>query len=210
MLRAYSFFQAGKPEEIRNTAIKALLNSDLESGQGHRYDLLIDRSIMDWKKLEEFCKWMIEPKPNDLMNRSLLAYCHYKAGNINDAKNVILKAEAENPRHPHVAAIKAYIMRSLGDDNQARASLGIALSGSEILSAWLMRAKYCESEQNLTCMQEALDKIYANTNRSLPYYALMAKLTRKKNDRKKALDWVARGQSLSQTYLPLSELKNSL
>lgn len=210
LLRAYNYFRSGKAAQLRQDAILKLLNSDLESGQGHRFDLLVDRSILNWKNLEDYCKSTIELNPRDVVNRSFMAYCHFKAGNLNEAKTLILQTEAEAPRHPHVAAIKAYIMKAMGEDAIARASMGIALGQSDILNALLMRSKYCEADQNLACMQEALDKISLTTTQSLPYYVGMAKLYKKRGDRKSALDWLARGQKLSQTYLPFWELKNSL
>jgi hypothetical protein len=209
VLKAYIYNSLSKAQQ-RQEAILQLLNSDLESGQGHKYDLLVDRSILNWKNLLPYCQTTVEAAPRDFLNRSFVAYCLSKAGNDLEAKKMILEAEAEAPRHPHVAAIKAMIMRSLGLDSESRASLAVALHQREILSAWLMKAKYCESERNESCQREALNQLLEMDPRSLPAYASMARLELRKGNKKGALDWIMRGQNLSQSFMPFWELKNSL
>lgn len=209
VVKAYIYNILNKPQQ-RQEAVLQLLNSDLESGQGHRYDLLADRSILNWKNLLPYCQTSIEADPNDFYNRSLLAYCLSKAGNDEEAKKIILEAEAEAPRHPYVAAIKAYIMRTLGLDSESRASLAIAMGQKEILSAWLLKSKYCELDHKDECMQDSLNKLMEISPRSLPAYVSLARMENRRGNKRGAQDWIARGQSLSQSYIPLWEIKNSL
>lgn len=209
ILKAYINTTLGKKIN-KNEEVLNLLNSDLESGQGHRYDLLVDRSFLSWKNLLNYCQTVVESEADNLLYRSLLAYCYSKAGNDLEAKKVILEAEVEAPRNPHVAAIKAYVMRLLGQDAESQASLGVALSDRNILSAWLLKSKYCEKEKNDNCVQEALMQLMSVNSRSLPSYVGMAKLELRKGNKKAAQDWVSRGQALSTTFIPLWELKSSL
>lgn len=209
LLKAYIYTVLGKTQN-KIEEVTSLLNSDLESGQGHRIELLVDRSFMNWKNLLPYCQTIVESDSNNLLFKSLLAYCYSKAGQDLDAKKVILEAESEAPRNPNIAAIKAYIMKLLGQDSESQASLGVALSDRRILSAWLLKSKFCEKENNDSCIQEALTQLMNVNPRSLPLYVGMAKLELKKGNKKNALDWIQRGQSLSQTYMPFLELKNSL
>ncbi len=209
LLKAYIYTVLGKTQD-KIDEVTSLLNSDLESGQGHRIDLLVDRTFMNWKNLLPYCQTIVESDSNNLLFKSLLAYCYSKAGQDLDAKKVILEAESEAPRNSNIAAIKAYIMKLLGQDSESQASLGVALSDRRILSAWLLKSKFCEKENNDSCIQESLTQLMNVSPRSLPLYVGMAKLEVKKGNKKNALDWIQRGLSLSQTYMPFLELKNSL
>lgn len=209
LLKAYIYNDLGKTQQ-RHEAITDLLNSDLESGQGHRYDLLVDRSVLSWKSLLPYCQGAIETSPKDPLSRSLGAYCQLKAGNDLEAKKIILEAEMEAPRNPYVAAMKAFIMRSLGQDPEAKASLSIALTQSELLSAKILRAKYCEAERDEACVKEALNQVLDVNPRSLPAYLGLAKQELRLGHKKEANDWIGRGQNLSLTFIPFWELKASL
>lgn len=209
LLKAYIYTVLGKSQS-KIEEILSLLNSDLESGQGHRNDLLVDRTFLSWKNLLPYCQTIVESDSNQLLFRTLLAYCYSKAGQDLESKKIILEAEAESPRNPNVASIKAYIMNLLGQDSESQASLGVALSDRKILSSWLLKSKFCEKENNDTCVQETLNQLMNINPRSLPLYVGMAKVELKKGNKKNALDWIQRGQNLSQTYMPLWELKNSL
>lgn len=209
LLKAYIYNFLGQ-KESRELAMLDLLNSDLESGQGHRFDLLVDRSFVSWKNLLPYCQTINDADTEALLGRVLLAYCFSKAGMDLEAKKVILEIEAEAPRDPHVAAIKAYIMRLLGQESESQASLGIALSEKSILSSWLLKSKYCEAQKNEACVQETLTQLLKINSRSLPAYAGMAKLELRRGNKKEASDWVTKGLNLSQTFIPFWEIKNSL
>jgi len=232
LLKAYIHNFLGKMD-LRNQAIIELLNSDLESGQGHRFDLLVDRSFLNWKNLLPYCQTVVDSgsdsgsdsssasgsnsgatssngNNNLLLGRVFLAYCLSKAGMDLEAKKLILQVESEAPRNPHVAAMKAYIMRLLGQESESQASLGIALSDKSILSAWLMKSKYCEAQKNDTCVQEALTQLMTENPRSLPAYVGMARLELRRGNKKEASDWINKGLALSQTFIPYWEVKNSL
>jgi len=209
LLKAYIYNTLGKIDH-RNTAMLELLNSDLESGQGHRFDLLVDRSFINWKNLLPYCQTINDTEPDALLGKVLLSYCLSKAGMDLESKKLILEIEAGAPRNPHVAAMKAYIMRLLGQESESQASLGIALSEKNILSAWLMKSKYCEAQKNETCVQETLSQLLKMSAQSLPAYVGMAKYEMRRGNKKEALDWVTKGLNLSQTFIPLWEIKNSL
>jgi hypothetical protein len=208
VFKAYIYSTMSKSKERQDT-INELLNSDLDSGKNHRYDILVDHSIFHWSNLLQYCQMAVENASRDLNNRSFLAYCMARAGREMDAKKIIVEAEVEAPRNPHLAAIKAFIMKSMGYDAEARASLGIALGQKEILNAWLLKARYCELDRDYNCMREALTQLLDMSPRSLPAYAAMAQLESLKGNRKGAMDWIARGQGISQTYVPFWEFKNS-
>ena len=73
-----------------------------------------------------------------------------------------------------------------------------------------MKSKYCELGRNDACVQETLTQLMNINSRSLPAYVGMAKLELRRGNKKGAQDWVNRGQSLSSTFMPLWEVKNSL
>ncbi len=209
LLKAYIYNFLGKPDS-RNEAVLDLLNSDLESGQGHRFDLLVDRSFLNWKNLLPYCQTVNDAEPDALLGRVLLSYCLSKSGMDLEAKKLILEIEVGSPRHPQVAAMKAYIMRLLGQESESQASLGIALAERKIQSAWLMKAKFCEAQKNETCVQETLMQLMKMNVRSLPAYVGMAKFELRRGNRKEASEWVSKGLGLSQTFIPFWEVKNSL
>lgn len=209
ILQAYVYYILNKPQQ-RQAAIRQLLTSDLESGQAHRYDLLSDRSILNWKNILFYCQAAVESEPREVLSRTFLAYCLSKAGNDFEAKRIILEVEAESPKDPHVAAIKAYIMKSLGQDAEARASLGVALGQRDILSAWLMKSRYCEVDRDDNCIRDTLGQILSINPRSLPAYVGMAKFESRRGNKKAAAEWIERGQAISSTYMPFLEMRNSL
>jgi len=209
LLKAYINNTLGRVD-LRNQSMLDLLNSDLESGQGHRFDLLVDRTFLNWKNLLPYCQTISDSEPEFLLGKIFLAYCLSKAGLDLESKKLILETEAGAPRNPHVAAIKAYIMRLMGQESESQASLGIALSEKNILSAWLMKAKYCEAQKNEPCVQEALTQLLKMNTRSLPAYAGMAKFELRRGNKKDAQDWISKGLNLSQTFIPFWEIKNSL
>lgn len=208
LLKAYIYNFLGQ-KESREQALLDLLNSDLESGQGHRFDLLVDRSFLSWKNLLPYCQTVNDADTEVLLGRIFLAYCFSKSGMDLEAKRLILEIEVEAPRDPHVAAMKAYIMRLLGQELESQASLGIALSEKNILSSWLLKSKYCEAQKNESCVQDTLTQLLKINGRSLPAYAGMAKLELRRGNKKEASDWVAKGLNLSQTFIPFWEIKNS-
>lgn len=209
VLKAYIYNILNKPD-LRQEAVLELLTSDLESGQGHRIDILVDRSVLSWKNLLPYCQTAIELAPKDVLNRSLLAYCLTKAGSDLEAKKTILEVEAEAPRDPYVAAIKAFIMKSLGQDSESRASLGVALGGKAIQSAWLMKAKYCEVDRDDSCAQEALSQLLSINSKSITAHLGMARLESRRGNKRTAAEWITKGQALSATFLPFWEIKNTL
>lgn len=209
ILKAYILGVDNKKDKQRE-AIDQLLNSDLESGQGHRYDILVDRSMVDWKNLLSYCQMAVDVAPKEVLYRALLAYCYSKAERDLEAKDLIKSVETEAPKDPHVAAIKAYILKSLAQDSEAKAYLGIAMGKKEIQSAWLMKAKSCESEKDDACVLDSLEQLLAINPRSLPAYAGMARMEIRRGNKKAALEWIARGQALSSTYMPFLDAKNSL
>lgn len=209
LLKAYIYNFLGQ-KESREQALLELLNSDLESGQGHRFDLLVDRSFVSWKNLLPYCQTVNDADAEAMLGRVFLAYCLSKAGMDLEAKKLILEIEAEAPRDPHVAAVKAYIMRLLGQESESQASLGIALSEKNIQSSWLLKSKYCEAQKNETCVQETLTQLLKMNSRSLPAYVGMAKLELRRGNKKDASEWVTKGLNLSQTFIPFWEIKNSL
>lgn len=208
LLKVYIYNFLGQ-KEFREQALLDLLNSDLESGQGHRFDLLVDRSFLSWKNLLPYCQTVNDTDTSLLLGRVFLAYCFSKAGMDLEAKRLILEIEAEAPRDPHVAAMKAYIMRLMGQELESQASLGIALSEKNILSSWLLKSKYCEAQKNESCVQETLSQLLKINGRSLPAYVGMAKLELRRGNKKEASEWVTKGLNLSQTFIPFWEIKNS-
>lgn len=209
VLKAYIYGVENK-RDLQRQSIDQLLNSDLESGQGHRYDILVDRSIVDWKNLLPYCQMATDNAPKEVLYRAMLAYCLSKAERDLEAKDLIKAAENEAPKDPHVAAIKAYILKSLAQDSEAKAYLGIAMGLKEIQSGWLMKSKTCESEKDDACVMDSLEQLLTVNPRSLPAYAGIARLEIRRGNKKAAQEWIARGQALSASYMPFIEVKNQL
>jgi tetratricopeptide (TPR) repeat protein len=109
MIEAYIYTQLNN-QKARNVVISKLLNGDLDSGRNHKFDILFDRSVVSWKNLLQYCQAVYESAQRDPLNKSLWAYCLYRAGNDIDSKKAIYETVVENPNHPQASYVKSYLM----------------------------------------------------------------------------------------------------
>lgn len=209
MLEAYIYTQQNNAK-LRSAVITRLLNGDLDSGRNFKFDILYDKSVVAWKNLLFLCQAIYDSAQRDPLNKSLYAYCLYRAGSDIEAKKAIYEAAVENPTHPQAAFVKSYLMNMLKQTAEAKVSLNIALTDKTNKGAQILKATICESEHNDACVSETLSQLLDTDPRMINAYLGLAKLENKKGNKKGALGWVNQGMGLTSTYLPLIDLKNSL
>jgi tetratricopeptide (TPR) repeat protein len=209
MLEAYIYTQQNNAK-MRSTVITRLLSGDLDSGRNYKFDILYDKSVVAWKNLLFLCQAIYDSAQRDPLNKSLYAYCLYRAGSDIEAKKAIYEAAVENPNHPQAAFVKSYLMNMLKQAAEAKVSLNIALTDKTNKGAQILKSAICESEHNDACVSETLSQLLDTDPRMINAYLGLAKLESKKGNKKGALGWVNQGMGLTSTYLPLIDLKNSL
>lgn len=208
VIEAYIYTQLNNPK-LRSSVISRMLSGDLDSGRNHKLDMLIDRSVVGWKNLQPYCQAVYESGQRDPLNKSLWAYCLYRAGNDIEAKKTIYEVIVENPNHAQANYMKAYLMNALKQTAEAKVSLNIALTDKNLRGASLLQATVCELEKNDGCVAETLTNLLDADPRVLNAYTGLAKLEGRKGNKKGALEWANRGLGLSSTYIPFVELKNT-
>jgi tetratricopeptide (TPR) repeat protein len=209
MAQAYIYTQINNAK-ARASVIARMLNGDLDSGRNHKFDILFDKSVVGWKNLLPYCQVVYESAQRDPLNKSLWAYCLYRAGNDIDSRKAIYEVVAENPTHPQASYVKSYLMNILGQAAEAKVTLNTALADKNNKGALMLRANFCEQEHNEACVADVLMQLLDTDPRLINGYVGLAKLETRKGNKKGALEWVNRGMGLTSTYLPLLELKNSL
>jgi tetratricopeptide (TPR) repeat protein len=209
MIEAYIYTQLNN-DKARAVAIGRLLNGDLDSGRNHKFDLLMDRTVVGWKNLLQYCQAIYESAQRDPLNKSLWAYCLYRAGNDIESKKAIYETAVENPSNPYASYVKSYLMNVFKQSAEAKVSLNIALSDRNLKGAVILQAIICEMERHDNCVSESLTQLLDADPRMIGAYTGLARLESRKGNKKGALEWVSRGLGLTSTYTPLLELKNSL
>jgi tetratricopeptide (TPR) repeat protein len=208
VIEAYIYTQLNNPK-FRSAVIARMFSGDLDSGRNHKIDILLDRSVASWKNLQPYCQAIYESGQRDPLNKSLWAYCLYRAGNDIEAKKAIYEVTVENPNHPHANYVKAYLMNALRQTAEAKVSLNIALTDKNLRGASLLHATICEAEKNDNCVADTLTQLLDADPRVLNAYTGLAKLEARKGNKKGALEWANRGLGLSSAYIPFIELKNT-
>ncbi len=209
IIQSYINNQLNKPKESA-LAIQKLLSGDLESGKNHKSELLFDRSLSHWKNLISYCQTVYESSPSEALFKSLWAYCNYRNGNDIEAKKIIDDVSMSQPTNPFIQYLKAYLLSQMGQLADAKASLNVSFGDQSIKGNSVLKAKFCEKENNDNCALETYAQAIEKDPRLIYAYFGLAKLENKKGNKKAALDWINRGLSLSNTFIPLWDLKFSI
>lgn len=209
LLNAVSLGHQRKKREALG-AIQALLESDWESSSQHVRDIALDRSFTDWKFLKRYCQELSQILDRDELTTVLLAYCSLRAEDSVATQRMLRDLEVQLRNNPYFQFVKALILRSFGQDADAKAVVRQSLSEVSFISALILKAQYCEADLDFQCAERTWMKVIDLDSNALPAYMGLAQVYLKKKDKEKAVDYINRGQVLSKTFIPLWQLKNSL
>ncbi len=187
-----------------------LMEQDPDSTENHVHDISMDRKILSWSSLLNFCHDIYERIEASAFKEMFMGYCLVKSGRETEARPYINEAIGQAPKDTQLKLIHAYILRILGKEQEARASLKLALKNENLMSALLLKANFCEIDNNLDCASESWQTVLKENPNSIAAISGTAWLKWRRGELELAREWMQKGLALTTNYQPLLELRDQL
>ena len=172
------------------------------------YDLKVDQQAFDWENLKVFCDDILKFNPGEALARGLNSYCKMKRGEVSEAVNNLEDAIIQYPTDPNLVSLQSAFYLSSGQTARAKATLQSIRR--PVLLTYLVKARLCADEHDLTCAKMNWDAAKGVRPDSIEAAGGLAWVASENGDKSHARDLVRSGMLLSTTYRPLVELQESL
>jgi tetratricopeptide (TPR) repeat protein len=195
-------------KEAAMKAVKILLDEDPFLTQDHIHNLLIDRQIVRWERLENFCDYLSSKWGDNPLGKALVAFCAIQKGDLSSALGKVEHFRKQFQKSNQLIAQQALILYRLKrvQDSQTAASL----AESESVLCQRVLALNCEELQNWDCADQKWRRILLGNGQDLGALRGLAEFHWRRNQRDKALEFVRKGLVISENYRPLLELKEKI
>lgn len=171
-------------------------------------DLRIDQQAFDWENLKVYCDDILKLNPQAAVARGLNSYCKMKRGEVSSAVLGLEEAIVQYPTDPNLMSLQAAFHVSSGQTAKAKAVLQTIRR--PVLLTYLVKARLCADEHDLTCAKMNWDAAKGVRADSIEAAGGLAWVANENGDKSHAQDLVRSGMLLSTTYRPLVELQESL
>lgn len=203
--------------------VRSALDIDPDQTNDHWHDPLLYFEPIRWKALTSYCRRLSDELKFSTA-RALYGLCIFKAGDRDEAANLVTQAMAQDPENSLLQSVQAYLLYSAGRLEDARSSLRFAARAETPPLALLVRARACARIGDMGCAESAWRELMAHDPNSLAALTGLADILlqrsqkdrlgqssskQKRADRETAAELLARARNLSPTYRPLIVLSES-
>lgn len=191
-----------------NDTLETLLSDSPWLSDQMIYDLRVDQQAFDWENLKVYCDDILKLNPQAALARGLNSYCKMKRGEVSAAVLELEDAIIQYPMDSNLMSLQAAFYLSSGQTAKAKAVLQTIRR--PVLLTYLVKARVCADEHDLTCAKMNWDAAKGVRSDSIEAAGGLAWVASENGDKSHAQDLVRSGMLLSTSYRPLVELQESL
>lgn len=200
---------------------RSALDVDPDMTAEHWHDPFLYLEPLRWKWLAPMCRRLAEELKFST-TRALLGLCVFKAGDRDEASNILSQAMSQDPESALLQSVRAYALFTAGRFEDARSALRIATRLEVPRLAQIVQARICSRAGDIACSERAWRGLLAQENPPLAAMTGVAEALlmneraperppqQKRADREAAADLVRRARGLSPLYRPAILLNESL
>lgn len=189
--------------------IRAAIDLDPNLTEDHRHDPVLDLRSLTWRELLPICKKVADELKSPV-SRAFLGLCLFKAGNREEASQVVSNALAETPEESFLQSVDAYILAESGRLEDARASLRLASRAPVPKLAQLVQARVCSHGGDLGCAEKLWQSLALSDQPPLAAFTALAEIHLNRGDVPGAIQFAEKARQMSPTYRPLLLLQSKL
>lgn len=191
-----------------NDTLETLLSDSPWLSDQMIYDLRIDQQAFEWENLKVYCDDILKLNPQAALARGLNSYCKMKRGEVSAAVLELEDAIVQYPTDSNLMSLQAAFY--LSSSQTAKAKAVLQTIRRPVLLTYLVKARVCADEHDLTCAKMNWDAAKGVRSDSIEAAGGLAWVASENGDKGHAQDLVRSGMLLSTTYRPLVELQESL
>lgn len=186
--------------------IRAAIDTDPDMTSEHRHDPFLYLEPLSWRDLLPICRRVSDELKTPVAS-AFLGLCLFKAGDREEASQVVSFALAEAPEEPLLQSVDAYILSASGRFEDARASLRLAMKSQAPRLAQLVRARVCTRSGDNACAEQSWQSLSTQEPPILAAFTSLAEFRLQQGDTKRATTLIAKARALSPNYRPALAFK---
>lgn len=207
-LRAYFELKLNKKNAFEST-LRKLFSFNPDLSRDHVRELGVTFRGLEWSKFKSLCDEMIAAGGENAWAKALDVYCSYQKGDINGASS---KGDAYNvkfAKDENILAIYLFILFKTNRLAEAKAITALN-PGRDIYLLNLVKAEICLKDNNYSCAEEAFNDLYHRNLDDIEALYGLARANYLSNNKEAAAEYVQKGLSVSDKFLPLLRLKEKM
>ncbi len=206
---AYVLYRLGNKKDVL-AILEKVLDSDPDETTDHDENLDYFKDKPIWHFLTLWLKDMSREFKSSGRVEALLGYSYFKNKERVEGKNLIDHALRVAPNDILIQAMSSYTASVANNEDEAVAILNATKAGEEFQLPYILKARHCMAEANVTCADESWRKVQKINPESLTAYDGLAQIALMENNVIQAKKYVDKGLLKSPTYEPLLKLKKQI
>jgi tetratricopeptide (TPR) repeat protein len=186
--------------------IRSALETDPEMTADHWKDPLLFLQSSSWRSLLPFCE-RIQQEVRAPTSRALMAMCLGKAGEREEAMNLIGTELQTLSNNSTLQSIQAHLLLSSGRVDDARAALKFLDSKDNNRLARIARARVCQRSGDLPCAEQEWKALLEESDPPLAAQTGLAEILMFQLQKDISLRLINRALSRSSRYKPALRLQ---
>lgn len=192
-----------------NQSVVYFLNQLPGQARNYTHPLQVEWRFSQWDYLQKYCAELYQKQTPNSQLKAMRAICFMEVNRDTEAEKLLQEALVEAPRDPYVLSTQAGYLVKVGRTPEATTIL--RMPELKVLSVKnFLVGDICLNAQDVSCVQNVYGQSYAQNIRTGKILHGLAWASLRKNDRKKAYEYVRLGLQSEPNYLPLLELRDQL
>jgi Tfp pilus assembly protein PilF len=207
LLKATALQKMGDKDASQRVA-KNLLDEDPQLSLDHSHNLIVDRQIIRWDRLNMYCDYLAVKWGDSAIAKSLTAFCYAQKMDYTASLTKLTAARKLLPKNNMLLSLEAWMNLKQKRINEAQ-QLAMQAESDSVLSQRVL-ALACEEIQNWDCADQKWRRILLGNGQDLGALRGMANYQLLRNHPDQSLEFIKKGKTISENYRPLIEIKDKI
>lgn len=197
----------GSEAEIK---LKEIMKNNLEFSMNKSANIRLSDEVIGWKNFMDLCAEIYDQNSIQFENMLLYSICLLQNERYTEANQIIGSALKKQPNHPYVLFLQSLLLKKMGQTEQAMSIIKVLAESQNNENISHLLASVCFEKNDMACAEKNWNQVIIRNPRSLEALTGLGWVTLKRGDRSASLNYLKRGMSISEVYIPLLKLKYEL